>query len=62
MSFHTARVNLVLGLWLIIAPWTLEFANNAAAMRNHVIVGIVVAVLAAIELWLVHRKPPHVTA
>ena len=29
-------------------------------MGNHVVVGIVVAVLAAIEL--VHRKPPHVLA
>jgi len=32
------------------------------AIGNHVGVGIVVAVLAAIELWLVHRKPPHVLA
>jgi len=32
------------------------------AMGNHVAVGIVVAALAAIELWLVHRKPPHVHA
>ena len=55
-------INLAVGLWLVAAPWTLEFAGNAMAMRNHVIVGIVVAVLAAVELWLVHRKPPHVTA
>ena len=55
-------VNLALGLWLIVAPWTLEFAGNTTAMRNHVIVGIVVAVLAAVEVWLVHRKPPHVPA
>src|SRR5262249_10490202 len=40
-------VNLALGLWLIVAPWTLEFAGNTTAMRNHVIVGIVVAGLAA---------------
>jgi SPW repeat len=55
-------INLVLGLWVLVAPWVLGFEANAAATRYHVIVGIVVAALAAIELWLVHRKPPQVTA
>ena len=55
-------INLVLGLWVLVAPWALGFAQNTGAMGNHVTVGIVVAVLAAIELWLVHRRPPHVHA
>ena len=55
-------INLLLGLWGVVAPWALGFEANATATRNHVIVGIVVAVLAAVELWLVHRKPPHVAA
>jgi len=55
-------INLLLGLWVLAAPWALAFADNAGATGNHVVVGIVVAVLAAIELWLVHRKPPHVHA
>ena len=42
--------------------WALGFAESVGAMGNHVAVGIVVAALAAIELWLVHRKPPHVHA
>ena len=55
-------INLVLGLWVLVAPWALGFEANVNATRNHVIVGIVVAVLAALELWLLHRKPPHVAA
>src|SRR5436305_15088606 len=31
-------------------------------MHAHVIVGVIVAVLAAIELWFVHRNPTHVMA
>src|SRR5207247_8449168 len=55
-------INLVLGLWVLVAPWALAFAGNVGAMGNHVAVGIVVAALAAIEMWLVNRKPPHVHA
>jgi len=55
-------INLLLGLCVIAAPWALAFEANASAVRNHVIVGVVVAALAALELWLVHGKPPHVAA
>jgi SPW repeat len=55
-------INLLLGLCVIAAPWTLAFEANGSALRNHVIVGVVVAALAALELWLVHGKPPHVAA
>jgi uncharacterized membrane protein YfhO len=55
-------VNLILGLWVLVSAWLLGFQANATAMHTHVIVGIIVAVLAAIELWMVHRSPPQVTA
>ena len=54
--------NLLLGLWVLVAPWNLSFEGHTAATNNHVIVGVVVAVLAGIELWLTYRKPPHVAA
>jgi hypothetical protein len=54
--------NILLGIWAVVAPWNLGFDGNTAAMASHVIVGIVVAVLAAIELWVTYHKPPHVTA
>lgn len=40
--------NAVVGLWLIIAPFALGFSAEAAAVWNHVIVGVVVA---ADALW-----------
>jgi hypothetical protein len=54
--------NLVLGLWAIVAPYNLGFEGNKQALANHLIVGIAVAVLAAVELWVTYHKPPRVTA
>ena len=47
--------NLILGLWLIIAPWALGFSTHALATWNLVVVGVVVAVL---SLAAVGRQPP----
>lgn len=44
-------VNIVLGLWLIASPWVLGYSADASASSNAVIIGIVVAVLAALELF-----------
>jgi len=41
-------INFVLGLWLIISPFVLQYSNSVAAAANDVIVGIIVAVFA---LW-----------
>jgi hypothetical protein len=51
-------VNLILGLWVLISPWILGFSGIVAAMQTHVVIGIAVAVLAAVELWLVMRHRP----
>jgi hypothetical protein len=34
-------INLLLGLWVLVAPWALAFTDNAGATGNHVVVGIV---------------------
>jgi len=47
-------LNLLLGLWLIAAPWVLHF-TSANAVTVHIVVGILVAALAGAELWLTHR-------
>jgi hypothetical protein len=52
-------INLLVGLWVAASPWLLGFH---AEMRIHFIIGILVAALAAVELWIVHRTPPHVAA
>jgi hypothetical protein len=54
-------VNLVVGIWVLISPWLLGF-QATTAMTVHVIIGILVAVLAAIELWLMHQNPPTQSA
>jgi SPW repeat len=47
--------NLILGLWLLASPWVLGFGNTA--MRVHVAVGLMIAFISALELWLLHYDP-----
>jgi hypothetical protein len=47
-------LNLIVGLWVLVSPWVLHFAGTTA-MRVNVVIGIIVALIAAIELWLMHR-------
>jgi hypothetical protein len=54
-------INLVLGLWAIVSPWVVGFATDESARMVMVLTGLVVAVIAAVELWL-HRAPPRITA
>lgn len=49
-------VNLVLGLWAIVSPWLLGFSAVTGAVWAHVIAGIIVAVLAGLELWYVRGR------
>jgi hypothetical protein len=51
-------LNLVVGLWLIIAPFILQFSGQAGPMWNQIIVGLVIAVDAAsagVQLQGQHR-------
>jgi hypothetical protein len=51
--------NLVLGLWLIIAPWVHGFSIHIHATWNLVAVGVIVAVLSLVALG---RRPPTFVA
>ncbi len=48
--------NLVLGLWLLGSPFWLGF-EHTVAMHISIGIGIVVAYLAALEIWLIHYQP-----
>jgi cytochrome b561 len=48
-------------LWAVISPWVLSF-QGTTAMTVHVVIGIAVAVLAAIEIWVTTQNPPRLTA
>jgi hypothetical protein len=49
-------VNLALGVWAIL-PWLIGFATVAGAAYAHVIIGLIVGVLAALDLWIIHNRP-----
>ena len=49
-------INFLLGLWLIIAPWTLGFAHTAA-MHVSIGIGITIAYLALLDLWMIYYLP-----
>lgn len=44
-------LNLVLGLWMIASPWALAYQSEATAMANALIVGGLVVILAALEVF-----------
>ena len=54
-------LNLVAGLWLIVSPWLLGF-QESNAMTIDVLIGAVVAALAAFEVWFTVGARPRITA
>jgi SPW repeat len=53
-------LNLIVGLWTLVSPWVLGF-QGTRAMTVSVVIGIAVAILAAIELWIMSQNPPRLT-
>jgi SPW repeat len=53
-------LNLIVGLWVLVSPWVLGF-QGTTAMTVHVIIGAAVAIIAAIELWMMSQFPPRLT-
>ncbi len=54
-------INVVLGVWLIIAPFVLSYTFVTAALWNDIIVGIVVVVLAGWAALVMGRHHPMTT-
>jgi hypothetical protein len=54
-------LNLIAGIWVVAAPWVLGFAAITLAMWTHVVLGLLVAAVAAWEIWEV-RHQPHAAA
>jgi hypothetical protein len=52
-------INVVLGIWLIIAPFLLGYTAVTAAVWNDVIVGLVVIVLAGWAVFAIGHQNPH---
>lgn len=47
--------NVTLGAWLLIAPWVLGFSDHAVAVWMSVLVGILVAYFAGMQIMLLKR-------
>jgi hypothetical protein len=52
-------LTLAIGVWLAVCPWLLGFHGDTKAMQVHFAVGLVVATIAAVELWEMRHTPPH---
>lgn len=52
-------LTLAIGLWLAACPWILGFHDDTMAMQVHFAVGVVVATIAIVELWILRHTPPH---
>lgn len=46
----------ILGLWIAASPWVLGFQRTAGMFIN-LVVGLLIAYLAILELWLVNYRP-----
>ncbi|MBE7470022.1 MAG: SPW repeat protein [Anaerolineales bacterium] len=49
-------INAVLGVWLVISPFALDYSATAMAMWNNIIVGIVVLALAGWAAFAVSKE------
>jgi hypothetical protein len=54
-------LNLLLGFWLIVSPWVLNFTHTKA-IHVSIGAGILVTFMAGLELWLVNCDPQQATA
>jgi SPW repeat len=51
-------LNLLLGLWLLVSPWVLGFTHTKA-MHVSIALGVLVAFMALLELWLMNYEPEY---
>jgi hypothetical protein len=49
-------VSMIVGLWVLASPWLLGF-QHSRAMAVNVAVGFAIALMSALELWLIHYDP-----
>ncbi len=54
--FHPAWINVILGVWLIAAPFVLNYTDVTSAKLNDIIIGFAVS-LTALWIGFVTRSP-----
>ena len=53
-------LNLIMGVWVLVAPWVVGFAGTTA-MYVHIVIGVIVAVLAVAARKLASLSAPAAT-
>jgi hypothetical protein len=53
-------ISLLLGVWMIVAPWVVGFSAIGVAVAAFVVLGIVVALASVSEIWQIRH--PHAMA
>ncbi|NLS20408.1 hypothetical protein HGP16_28155 [Rhizobium sp. P40RR-XXII] len=48
------RLDVLLGLWLIVSPWILEFTDRVLLTWNALLAGLLLTILAVWVLWRKH--------
>ena len=58
-AFHPAEdwTSLAVGLWAVISPWLIGFAELSSATTAHVVAGLIIAILASLRLWFSGNRP-----
>lgn len=51
-------INLIIGIWIIISPWVLDFAIDVDVLWNTIIIGIAISTL---SIWSLSYKTPSTT-
>jgi hypothetical protein len=46
-----ATIDVLLGIWLVIAPFALGYSHNSGALWNDIIVGVVILILAGVRAY-----------
>jgi hypothetical protein len=54
--------NLPLGVWVIVSPWALAYADQTTAAWNASLVGLAIALVAASALVAYHEWAHRITA
>lgn len=55
------RAILGLGIWIAVTPWALGFGEVQNAAGMHVTAGVIVAAMAALDLWVHYLDSPSET-
>ena len=56
MALLDGRHGIVLGVWILIAPWVLGFAVITTATAAHVVLGVFLIASEAWEIWSVKHQ------